>query len=860
MFKALKLKPKLLTIGILLTVAPLLLFGIFVLSQNKSTLNVSIQESTKLARTDLDHIAEGVYRMIETQNDLLVESLQNYLNVVREDVINNGGISIADGQVTWSAVNQYTKKVTPYRLPKMQVGNNWFGQVSDMRSEVPIVDNIKRMAGKVTCTVFQRMNEAGDILRIATNVEKLDGTRAIGTYIPSINPDGSANPVVSTIMKGQTFLGRAYVVNAWYLTAYEPIYDLSNNIIGVLYVGIPQESVTSLRQAIMNVKVGKTGYVYVLDSQGHYVISQNGKRDGENIMGAKDADGRLFIQEIVKKAKVLKPGEFTEVTYPWQNPGDPVAREKIARILYFAPWDWIIGAGSYTEEFLEGAAHIEKMGGRSNMVLMGAITVALLLATLIWLFVARGIADPIVNIANVINQVASNRDLTLKVPVASKDELGTMAGAFNHMMGQLRDTFTLVASAATNVNEHAGEVSQRAMANRDRAEHQEKQMRLMQKTVEEMGGTASEVANSAASQKSAAETSGKSVTVLTNGMESVADSSTAQIEEAREAAGRVQRMGETGAKVVQTAAKQGEMVDSVTEAMDRMATAVAEMTQVAGQSITYGQQVLEAAEEGATSVDATVQGMRAIADSSDQISEIITVITDIAEQTNLLSLNAAIEAARAGAHGKGFAVVADEVGKLAQRSSEAAKEITQLIKDSAVRVSEGTQLTDQSQHALQKIAEGGKVNMKAIEDISSASALLAENTENVNQMITELNTLAQEIGTMAGQQGERREAAQNALATLVEKANEISDQVVKANKSATQINAEMMGIVDRTDQMKEMTDTQAGRSKRLIDITTKSAESAKQTVEGAGTVVGITDELRQLSESLNQQVAQFKLQ
>jgi methyl-accepting chemotaxis protein len=483
----------------------------------------------------------------------------------------------------------------------------------------------------------------------------------------------------------------------------------------------------------------------------------------------------------------------------------------------------------------------------------------LLLAGVVY-FLADGISKPILSVAKVVNQVAEERDLTLSVPVTSKDELGTMATAFNNMMGKLHETFTLVASAATNVNEHAGEVSQRAMANRDRAEHQEKQMRLMQKTVEDMGGTAAEVANTAASQKGAAESSGESIGVLTAGMESVADSSTAQIEEAREAADRVERMGETGAKVVQTAAKQGEMVDAVTEAVSRMAIAVGEMTAVAGQSIEYGQQVLDAAQEGASSVDATVEGMRAIAESSDQISEIITVITDIAEQTNLLSLNAAIEAARAGAHGKGFAVVADEVGKLAQRSSEAAKEITQLIKDSANRVSEGTLLTDKSQQALQRIAQGGQVNMTAIEEISNASTLLVENTENVNQMIAELNTLAQEIGTMAGQQGERREAAQNALATLVEKANEISDQVDKANKNAAQINTEMLGIVERTDQMKDLTDTQAGRSKRLIDITTKSAESAKQTVEGAGTVVGITDELRQLSESLNEQVAQFKLQ
>jgi methyl-accepting chemotaxis protein len=615
-----------------------------------------------------------------------------------------------------------------------------------------------------------------------------------------------------------------------------------DTIIGVVGVDV---ALAAFQPIIEGVKLFDVGYGFLIANNG--VFAGHGKKP--ELVG-KHMEYFKFTPEAIQAVKDGR--EFSEYKVSTVTKKTtyyafaPIAIGKAGK-------KWSLATNIPTDKILENARQITW-----NSIFIGAVAL-LLLAGVVY-FLADGISKPILSVAAVVNQVANERDLTLSVPVTSKDELGTMATAFNNMMGQLHDTFTLVAGAATNVNEHAGEVSQRAMANRDRAEHQEKQMRLMQKTVEDMGGTAAEVASGAAAQKGAAETSGESVAVLTSGMESVADSSAAQIDEAREAADRVQRMGETGAVVVQSAAKQGEMVDTVTEAVSRMATAVAEMTQVAGQSIEYGQQVLDAAQEGASSVDATVQGMRAIAESSDQISEIITVITDIAEQTNLLSLNAAIEAARAGAHGKGFAVVADEVGKLAQRSSEAAKEITQLIKDSATRVSEGTQLTDRSQKALQRIADGGKVNMKAIEEISNASTLLAENTENVNKMISELNTLAQEIGTMAGQQGERREAAQNALATLVEKANEISEQVVKTNKNAAQINAEMVGIIERTDQMKELTDTQAGRSKRLIEITTKSAESAKQTVEGAGTVVGITDELRQLSESLNEQVAQFKLQ
>ena len=129
----------------------------------------------------------------------------------------------------------------------------------------------------------------------------------------------------------QTFNGRAFVVNKWYLTAYEPIYGADNSITGVLYVGIPQESVQSLRQAIMDIKIGATGYLFVLNSKGHYVISQDGKRDGEDISGAKDADGNLFIMDMVNKALALKPGEFAEHHYKWKNAGDKEARTKFAR-------------------------------------------------------------------------------------------------------------------------------------------------------------------------------------------------------------------------------------------------------------------------------------------------------------------------------------------------------------------------------------------------------------------------------------------------------------------------------------------------------------------------------------------------
>ncbi|MDE2357202.1 MAG: Cache 3/Cache 2 fusion domain-containing protein, partial [Alphaproteobacteria bacterium] len=98
------------------------------------------------------------------------------------------------------------------------------------------LDEVQSLVGG-TATIFQRMNEQGDMLRVATNVQTSDGKRAVGTYIPVTMPDGTPNPVVATVLTGKTYHGDAYVVNAWYDTAYEPILNDAGQVIGMLYVG-----------------------------------------------------------------------------------------------------------------------------------------------------------------------------------------------------------------------------------------------------------------------------------------------------------------------------------------------------------------------------------------------------------------------------------------------------------------------------------------------------------------------------------------------------------------------------------------------------------------------------------------------
>ena len=239
------------------------------------------------------------------------------------------------------------------------------------------------------------MNDAGDMIRVATNVMKKDGTRAIGTYIPAAEPGGKANSVIAAVLKGETFQGLAQVVGAWYVAAYQPIYDTEKNVAGMLYVGIPQGGDKGLLQAIMNIKVGQTGYVYVIDSKGRYVISQGGKRDGEDIYNAKDSNGNFFIQAICTKALGLKEHEIAEITYPWNNSDTAGPRDKIVKFTYFKPWDWIIGVGSYVDEFHGITNEMKSAGDKSNLSILVISALSILLAVLTWYFRAGRIAKPI---------------------------------------------------------------------------------------------------------------------------------------------------------------------------------------------------------------------------------------------------------------------------------------------------------------------------------------------------------------------------------------------------------------------------------------------------------------------------------
>jgi len=193
------------------------------------------------------------------------------------------------------------------------------------------------------------------------------------------------------------------------------------------------------------------------------------------------------------------------------------------------------------------------------------------------------------------------------------------------------------------------------------------------------------------------------------------------------------RTEEQASALEETASSMEQLTTTVRQNADNVVHA----SQLAGATRTQ-------AEQGSAAVQRTVSAMQVIHGSSAKIADIIGVIDEIAFQTNLLALNAAVEAARAGDQGRGFAVVAEEVRRLAQNSSNAAKEIKNLIEDSVDKIEEGRQLADASGHTLNDILLGVKTVNDILAEIAVSSREQASGIEQVNKAILQMDQTTQQ--------------------------------------------------------------------------------------------------------------------
>jgi len=654
------LKKKVIGLTVLAAFIPVIVMIFLVGHFQRSVSQVAGKEMNDSALMNIAQIAEDVYGICETSNDLIQQKINNALNVARNILQERKGVDLNSQTVTWDVSNQFTKKSQRLDLPKMMIGGEWLGKTSSISEAVPVVDKVKQLVGG-TCTIFQRMNNEGDMLRVATNVQDLEGKRAIGTYIPALNPDGTPNAVITAVLKGQAYRGLAYVVNAWYMTAYEPLADKTGKIIGMLYVGEKLEAVDSLRRSIMNIEVGKTGYVAIIgakgENRGKFVISKGGARNGEVIWNEKDAQGNLIIQEMTKKALSTPKGEAFFYNYSWKNPGESASRRKVAAVMYFEPYDWLINAAAYEEELFKPLHHVQDVinGMYGKILLVGFL--ALLLAASLAMWLGNRMIRPLSLATELAKKIAGGNIHEAKMDLApvtleersesrgilvNGDETQELLQAFQAMVGNLDGLIGQVQRSGIQVTTSATEIAASA--------------RELEATVVEQAASTTEV--TATSREISA----------------------------------------TAEDLVQT-------MDGVGSSLDRTIK-----TAEAGRSDLSS---MEGAMRGLATATSSISGkLGTINDRANKISNVVTVINKISDQTNLLSLNAAIEAEKAGEFGRGFSVVAREISRLADQTAIATQDIEHVVKEMQTSVSAGVMEMD-------KFADDVRRGVETVVTISS---------------------------------------------------------------------------------------------------------------------------------------------
>ncbi len=185
--------------------------------------------------------------------------------------------------------------------------------------------------------------------------------------------------------------------------------------------------------------------------------------------------------------------------------------------------------------------------------------------------------------------------------------------------------------------------------------------------------------------------------------------------------------------------QQASALEETSSAIEEMNSSIKSNADNTGSADQLSREAVVKTDDGAKAVSKMIKSMNEISDSSKRIADIIEVITNIAFQTNLLALNASIEAARAGEQGKGFAVVAVEVRKLAKRSDKAAEEITAIIKNSNLKVTEGVEIANSAGSVLEEINNAVKKVTALVSEISASSQEQLSSVEQIDKTLSSLD-------------------------------------------------------------------------------------------------------------------------
>ncbi len=639
------------------------------------TISILFVTSNRSASKGLYQLGEEALTTVHTSmmnslaalNDELIKKLKSDLKILE--------MNMMEGDRLW--IDEYnTTSIGGVTVPVMMKGDK------AVYSNTELVDSITTGTG-AKATIFQLVDNT--LLRISTSVVKQDGNRATGTSI------ASDSPVYKAILNGQTFLGKAYVVDNWYVTAYSPLYDSDKKLIGAVFVGSVMLN-DSVRELISSTKMGP-GYFFAYSKTGEYLIHPKYGPD-KNIF-----DG----------VPAFKNHTSGIIQYTSSS-----GESKIAALEYFEPWEIWLGIGMSKEEILSGVD--KKM--RTQSIIVGCV--ALLIGALLNFVLVNIINGRVKEISAIAGKVGQG-DYRVKFDVTSKDALGSLSQSLNDMVASSHQMLTQINQSSESLAAAATELASIA----DQLVYNADETTTV---ADQAAVNASQVSANMNSVAAASEESATNLNMIAAATEEMGNT-------IHEIAQNSSRASTTALEAVQTTHRSQEAVTSLGNAANSIGKITETITEISEQT-------------NLLALNATIEAARA-GDAGKGFAVVANEIKELAKQT--ADATGSIRDAITAIQGQTSATIVDinDISEVITTVNDIVQGIVTAVEEQSITTNEIVQNVTQASTGISEVNENIANSSAMTDEVSSGVEQVKDRSGEVKQSSQHVQLAADELSKLA---------------------------------------------------------------------------------------------------------------